>query len=230
MTLEQDRYDRYILDVFDSQGCRSIALEAATYALGRDPTNAIIIHSESVSRQHAFLLRVPRGNGQDGYAYRIVDGNLSGKRSTNGIEVNGKRTFEHDLQNGDRVRCSDQVELRYYVKSMSDEEFRRYADPVSHCNFVTQPVETLKTYVIDDIDETDVPGAANVDQPLDDLDPTRPPIQVTATPALAEKVAFWQRKSTLVAAIVLLVVLGSSLILTLQTQRSDPAPPATSGE
>jgi pSer/pThr/pTyr-binding forkhead associated (FHA) protein len=237
MILGEDRCERYILEVFDAQGCRSIALEAATYSLGRDKTNAIVIHSDSVSRQHALLLRVPRGDGQQGYDYRIVDGNLSGKRSTNGIEVNGKPQLEYVLQTGDRVKFSDHVELRYYVKLMNEGEFRRYADSVSHCHFVTRPIDTSKTYVAeDDADDADsadlaLPQAAQVSRPKEDSEPTRPPVPVSTLSTLAEEVPFWQRKSILIAAIVLVVALiGFGSGLTSYINGSDPESPATSGE
>lgn len=231
MILGEDRCERYVLEVFDSQGCRSIALEAATYSLGRDETNTIVIHSKSVSRQHALLLRVPRGDGQQGYDYRIVDGNLSGKRSTNGIEVNGKAQLEYVLQTGDRVKFSDQVELRYYVKVMNEGEFRRYADSVSHCHFVTRPIDTSKTYVAEDSADLSLSKAAQVSRPKEDSEPTRPRDQVSTLPTLAEGVPLWQRKSILIAVIALVVgLIGLGSVLTSYINGSDRESPATSGE
>ncbi|MFS8884964.1 FHA domain-containing protein [Synechococcus sp. H70.2] len=69
--------------------------------MGRDPSNAIVIHSAAVSRQHALLLRLLHKDGQ--YTYRLLDGNLEGKRSTNGISVNGQRCLSWDLKDGDPV-------------------------------------------------------------------------------------------------------------------------------
>lgn len=94
---------RHLLVLQDQEGQRTIPLEAATYSLGRDPSNSIVLHSKLVSRQHALLLRVmvPETGG---YLFRVVDGNLQGKRSKNGLFVNDQRCFSHDLGHGDVVR------------------------------------------------------------------------------------------------------------------------------
>ncbi|MEM8717182.1 MAG: FHA domain-containing protein, partial [Cyanobacteria bacterium P01_G01_bin.4] len=58
-TTAQRRRVRHILVIEDSSGRRTVSLEAATYSLGRDPSSALVLHSNYVSRQHAILLRVP---------------------------------------------------------------------------------------------------------------------------------------------------------------------------
>lgn len=104
----------HILVVKDLVGQRAVILEAATYSLGRDPTNGIQLHSDSVSRQHALMLRVPNSNRQ-GYRYRIMDGNSDGKRSANGVKVNGVRCESRDLEDGDMIALSSTVSLTYRI-------------------------------------------------------------------------------------------------------------------
>lgn len=112
----------------DTQGRRSVRLEAATYSIGRDSANLIVLNSKLVSRQHAILLRVTAPETAD-YSFRIVDGDLQGKRSTNGLIVNGKRCFSHDLKHGDVVVFGGDVIARYYaISHLSEAEFSRQSE------------------------------------------------------------------------------------------------------
>jgi pSer/pThr/pTyr-binding forkhead associated (FHA) protein len=85
--------DRHVLVINDGQR-RAYALEAAAYSIGRDPSNAIVLKSESISRQHALLLRVP-APGKLKYQYRLIDGNSLGKVSANGLFVNEERNLRN---------------------------------------------------------------------------------------------------------------------------------------
>jgi diguanylate cyclase (GGDEF)-like protein len=108
---------RHMLIIEDGQGCRSIPLKGNSYSLGRSATNAIVLHSKRVSRQHALLLRVPETQ-PDQYRFRIIDGDLQGNRSTNGLFVNGSRCLSHDLAHGDLIEFGSEVKARYF-SSMS---------------------------------------------------------------------------------------------------------------
>lgn len=114
---------RHLLLIEDTKGKRVISLETATYTLGRDRTNSIVIYSKEVSRQHAILLRVTKP-GSTNFLFRVIDGNLLGKRSTNGIAINGKRCFSHDLQPGEVIQFGGRTVARYYVAAnWSDADF-----------------------------------------------------------------------------------------------------------
>ena len=129
----------HVLVIDDEQGRRALALSAATYSIGRDPSNAIVIHSAAVSRQHALLLRLPQKDGQ--YTYRLLDGNIEGKRSTNGLSVNGQRCLSWDLKDGDQILLGEQVRLQYYVCRSSEADLQQYLQEVSF--------RSLKTPVLD---------------------------------------------------------------------------------
>ncbi|NCJ05078.1 PAS domain S-box protein [Synechococcales cyanobacterium C] len=105
---------RHLLVIEDEKGKRTVALEAATCSMGRDSSNTIVLHSSMVSRQHAILLRVSLPE-TDSYLFRIIDGNLQGKRSTNGLSVNGRQCFYHDLKHGDTLLLGRDVKARYYA-------------------------------------------------------------------------------------------------------------------
>jgi PAS domain S-box-containing protein len=107
---------QHLLVIEDDQGKRMVALKELTCSIGRDPSNTVVLYSPRISRQHAILLRTTTPE-VDGYLFRIVDGNLQGKRSRNGLIVNGKKCFSHDLAYGDEVIFGEEVRARYYISS-----------------------------------------------------------------------------------------------------------------
>lgn len=101
-----------ILIVEDSKGRREIALDGSVYSIGRDPKCDIRLASQFVSRHHATLVQLPRDD--DTYYYRIVDGNLKGKPSANGMLINGRKLQAHDLKNEDEIVFGPQARAIYY--------------------------------------------------------------------------------------------------------------------
>jgi signal transduction histidine kinase/DNA-binding response OmpR family regulator len=123
MEHQERRKLRHLLIINDQTGRKTIPLEEASYSLGRDPRNAIVLQGRTISRQHAMLLRIP-GTHPGQFIFRLVDGNLNGQRSTNGISVNGQFYTSLDLQNGDLIDFGDQVTAKYYaVYNLSDEDY-----------------------------------------------------------------------------------------------------------
>lgn len=112
--LESDQQINHLLVIEDDLGKRTIALEAATFSIGRDLSNSIVLHSHLASRQHAILMRVTMPETTT-YLFRIIDGNLQGKRSRNGLIINGSRCFFHDLKHGDVIMFGGNVKARYYA-------------------------------------------------------------------------------------------------------------------
>ncbi|PSB09187.1 histidine kinase [Pleurocapsa sp. CCALA 161] len=92
----------------------TVELQSETYSIGRDPQNSIVLSSTKISRYHATLLRIAI-SGTDNYQFRIIDGDLKGRRSRNGLEVNAKKSFSHDLQNGDVIYFGDGITATYQV-------------------------------------------------------------------------------------------------------------------
>jgi pSer/pThr/pTyr-binding forkhead associated (FHA) protein len=101
-----------ILIVEDSQGRREIALDGSVYSIGRDPKCDIRLSSQFVSRHHATLVQLPKDD--ESYYYRIVDGNLKGKPSANGMLINGRKLQAHDLRNEDEIVFGPQARAIYY--------------------------------------------------------------------------------------------------------------------
>jgi pSer/pThr/pTyr-binding forkhead associated (FHA) protein len=101
------------LIIEDSKGQEEYTLEESVYSIGRDPNCDIRLSSYFVSRHHATLVRFPDDEG--GYYYRIVDGNLKGRASANGLLINGRKLQSHDLKNQDKVIFGPQVQAIYYL-------------------------------------------------------------------------------------------------------------------
>lgn len=102
----------HILIVKDDRGQRRVVLEEENYSIGRDPSCDIRLYSLFVSRHHATLVRIHQDDGTD--SYRIVDGNLKGKPSSNGLLINGKKLQGYDLQNEEEIIFGPEVQAVYY--------------------------------------------------------------------------------------------------------------------
>jgi pSer/pThr/pTyr-binding forkhead associated (FHA) protein len=137
--------ERHVLVINDSQR-RAVALEAAAYSVGRDPSNAIVIDVETISRQHAILLRVPVP-GKNEYRYRVIDGNFEGKSSANGVFINDNKSSNRDLANGDVIRFGQTIEASYLVVSMGDVEFGQYLEGISYQSIKSETVNATETLV-----------------------------------------------------------------------------------
>ncbi len=162
--LEQDQKQRFrhLLIIDDAEGRRTISLEAATYSIGRDVTNSIVLHSKMVSRQHAILLRVTAPETSN-YLFRIIDGDLQGKRSTNGLLVNGRRLFSHDLKHGDMVVFGGDVKAKYYVVSnLSDADFDKFREATDLSTILSDESSPFQTLVPTDDEFQDMSEAALV--------------------------------------------------------------------
>ncbi|TAF09627.1 MAG: EAL domain-containing protein [Nostocales cyanobacterium] len=150
---ERDKI-RHLLVVYDPEGQRTIPLLEATYSLGRDNRNAIVLRSKSVSRQHAILLRVTIPHTEQ-YGFRIVDGNFQGKRSTNGLFINGTKCFSHNLQHGDIIAFGNpQAQAKYYaISNLSEEAFGESCTAADLSDFLTaqgNPANPFDTVIVAD--------------------------------------------------------------------------------
>jgi diguanylate cyclase (GGDEF)-like protein/PAS domain S-box-containing protein len=104
----------YHLIELDYEGKNELVLlENSTYSIGRDPSNDIVIDSIAVSRQHAILLRISIDQSEN-HIFRIVDGDLKGKRSTNGIHINGRQQKSYILKHGDFIDFGKGIKATYY--------------------------------------------------------------------------------------------------------------------
>lgn len=154
--------EHHLLSIEDETGKRTIPLEAATYSIGRDVTNAIVLHGHGVSRQHALLLRIPSSNG---YRYRVVDGNADGKPSANGIFVNGQRIRSHELKDGDEINFGGSATARYTKVSMGKAEFIKYLQSVNYHRIKTTPLASTATQAEEEVSKQEPPQKTQLNLP-----------------------------------------------------------------
>ena len=109
MDLEQVHH---ILTIEDPSFVRKIQLDAATYSIGRHSSNDIVLSCQKTSRNHATLLKRTDAKTNQ-CSYWILDGDLEGNRSRNGIYINGKKGLVHELQSGDVVHFSGDAAVKY---------------------------------------------------------------------------------------------------------------------
>jgi pSer/pThr/pTyr-binding forkhead associated (FHA) protein len=140
----QSQQQRHVLVITGVAGKQPVELDAAAYSIGRDQTNAIVLDFETVSRQHAILLRVPEPE-TNSYKYCLVDGNAAGKASTNGIYVNGERCSNHDLMNGDVITFGRKVQAFYLNVSMAETEFSNYLQSLQFQSIKSKQVSPKAT-------------------------------------------------------------------------------------
>ena len=93
---------------------RSIYLEDPTYSIGRSSSNSVVISSQDISRYHATLIRRTHIKNNS-VSFWILDGDLQGNRSTNGILVNQKKCLVHELKHKDRIDFSQNIRAYYYI-------------------------------------------------------------------------------------------------------------------
>lgn len=96
-----------------------------------------------VSRQHAVLLRVLDPSSGN-FFFRLIDGDLQGKRSVNGLTVNGKPCQSHILQHKDLIVFGGDVRARYHaIANISDSGFNRYTRALEASSISDQDVASL---------------------------------------------------------------------------------------
>ncbi|MDX1978494.1 MAG: FHA domain-containing protein [Pseudanabaenaceae cyanobacterium bins.68] len=108
----------HTLLITDAKGSRTFVLSGLKYTIGRDESNDIQLHSRFVSRQHAVMLRVPAPEPGK-YSFRIIDGDVSGKPSVNGVLLNHQQKISsHVLCHGDIITLAPNVQLIYMTESV----------------------------------------------------------------------------------------------------------------
>ncbi|MGY2709346.1 FHA domain-containing protein [Thermostichus sp. MS-CIW-28] len=105
---------QHILIVEDRDGRRTQVLGSAKYFIGRDLANDICLNSQYASRYHAMLLRIP-AEREGEYCYRILDGDLEGRPSTNGLLINGQKLTTHQLKSGDVITFGPDAKATYKI-------------------------------------------------------------------------------------------------------------------
>lgn len=108
----------HILKIEAPLGQSIIDLDRNYYTLGRGSKNSIIIQDKEVSRCHATIVRQKNARFNNKNIFWIYDGNLKGKRSTNGLIINDEYCLKHLLKPKDLIFLGKNVKLTYHQLSL----------------------------------------------------------------------------------------------------------------
>jgi pSer/pThr/pTyr-binding forkhead associated (FHA) protein len=178
--MSNQNVESHVLVIFDGPEPREVLLNAATYAIGRDKRNSIVIPNSDISRQHALLLRVPVPE-QRTYRYRIIDGNISGKPSLNGVSVNGISQSNYELQSGDKILLGGSVQAEYSVLQLpSDNKYSDYLkfQTPEYQSIKAKPVSSSATLVGNESDKPSEIAADSDLISLEEIDDDNPPTEL----------------------------------------------------
>lgn len=132
------------LIVKDDQGERRYPLGGKVYSIGRDSSSDILLRSMFVSRRHATLVRQKRRDGS--CDYQIVDGDLKGRRSANGIMINGhklpppnlkNKLAAHNLKHKDKIVFGAGVTATYHQLDRQDRRASNQSDSLDPWDDIT---------------------------------------------------------------------------------------------
>jgi pSer/pThr/pTyr-binding forkhead associated (FHA) protein len=151
--------ERHVL-VIDDGNRRAISLDAAAYSIGRDPSNAIVLDTVTVSRKHAILLRLPIP-GENRYRYRLIDGDSSGQPSANGVFVNRQRCSSHELVNGDTISLGRKIQASYLTVAMEEAEFTQYLESIEFHSLKTSNLVDSRATLVADLESEPVHTSAS---------------------------------------------------------------------
>ena len=160
--MTSNQQNRHILVIEDPTFKRTLLLDNPTYSVGRHSSNDIVFSSAKTSRHHAtFLRRTDVKNNS--YSYWILDGDLQGNRSRNGIFVNDKKCLVHELKHGDIIKFSNDVKATYHTISDFSEILEGLEDIIPAENNINDlPINNLRRIgnkeTIIAIDEDDRPA------------------------------------------------------------------------
>ncbi len=106
----------HILIIKEPKNRCIVTLENNVYSIGRAPDNSIVIYEdERVSRYHSTLFKKIINPQTEHYSYWIIDGDSKGRRSTNGLLINGQSRLEHELKHGDIIQFGNSTQGEYYI-------------------------------------------------------------------------------------------------------------------
>jgi diguanylate cyclase (GGDEF)-like protein len=128
---------RYLLIVEDPQGRKTITLEDMKYSLGRKSDNQIVLRSKHASRYHATLIK--KSIDRQNFSYWILDGDLEGNKSHNGIYVNGNKCLVHELKDGDLINFGCDINASFHL--IVNQEKREEEPVESLGQFQVNPTE-----------------------------------------------------------------------------------------
>ncbi|MBE9176269.1 PAS domain S-box protein [Synechocystis salina LEGE 06155] len=141
----------HLLTIHGESSPRNIILEKKQYSIGRNSNNEIVIRDLAISRNHCtiFPVHYKNLNDQDCLIFWIIDGDLSGNHSSNGLFVNGNSCYSHELKSGDIITfIGSRIYIQYTI-AFSILDFEKLLEFSPSQNLApSENVETSATTVI----------------------------------------------------------------------------------
>ncbi|WP_330202321.1 EAL domain-containing protein [Cyanobacterium sp. DS4] len=133
MNINQN-YIKHILAVECGSWKKTFFLDKDNYSIGRNSTNTFFCHHRVISRNHAHIIKVNYqslvDSEQSENIFWLMDGDFFGRRSTNGIYVNGKKCFCAKLNPGDIIFFGGiDVKAKYDIVNLQSKTFYSIASP-----------------------------------------------------------------------------------------------------
>jgi pSer/pThr/pTyr-binding forkhead associated (FHA) protein len=122
---------------------KTLILENANYSIGRDHRNKICLQSKKISRFHANLVRKISPDHRS-FSYWLLDGNLKGNRSTNGIFINNQRCLVQELEHGDNINLGLEVQMNYYIMDSISDVYKLRSEDFDLTTKVSLEIKTTK--------------------------------------------------------------------------------------
>jgi diguanylate cyclase (GGDEF)-like protein len=170
--MNRDPLVRHILVIEDRESRRTISLDDVKYTIGRHPSNSIPISSKQISRHHATLIcKTNRQTNQ--YSFWILDGDMEGNKSYNGIFINGEKSLIHELQEGDLINFGCEVNASYHcITSSTEAENGEPSEPTTAESSSSQSLSMNErsTFIIDRDLHSSTPENESIECPPNELD------------------------------------------------------------
>lgn len=139
---------RHILAIESGTWKKKFFLDKNSYSIGRNSTNSLIINHRVISRNHASLIKVTYTQKKSNLSesiFWLIDGDLKGNRSTNGIYVNGKQCTCHRLQPGDVILLGGvEVKAKYDIVNVDTKTFFSVNPPDNFPLFLPPNVDYIE--------------------------------------------------------------------------------------
>ena len=148
--MSENRKIKHCLKINDGKIDQQITLSNEIYSIGRHSSNTIVVNSETISRFHCTILPVKYKRDNEEQLFWIIDGDLQGNRSSNGIYINNHKCLSYELKSGDIINLGgSDVEISYLVLDVDTSEQIAYSETILNKNHGTLSQEILTEQLLE---------------------------------------------------------------------------------
>ena len=120
---------KHCLKIKYGKTAQQVILNNDICSIGRHSSNKIVIPSSTISRFHCTILPVRYQGQNQQQLFWIIDGDLQGNRSSNGLYINNNKCLSHELKPGDTIKVGgSEVEMSYLVVDIKTSDEIAYSE------------------------------------------------------------------------------------------------------